>query len=129
MSDDAQGGLIRTPWFHGWNIVAVCIIAQMAALALTINCFTLFLHGWSAEFHAPVSTLTISVALFSLGAAITSTFIGMAVDRFPARWLFGGALAGLALFHLLMSFATAGWQVVALYVVILPLAVAKLISR
>jgi MFS family permease len=110
-------------WYHGWNIVTVCILSQVAALGLTLNCLSLFLHGWSVEFHTPISTLALSVTLFSLGSAVVSPFIGVFADKYSARWLFGGALAALALFHVAIGFLGAGWQIVALYAVILPLAV------
>jgi hypothetical protein len=30
-------------YYHGWNIVGMCVAVQVAALGLTLNCFSLFL--------------------------------------------------------------------------------------
>jgi MFS family permease len=110
-------------WYYGWNIVAVCVLSQVAALALTLNCFTLFLHAWTHEFGIPVSTLAFSVTIFSVGCAIVCPFAGAAADRFPARWVFGAALIGLVAFHAAIGFVTAGWQIVLLYSALLPIAI------
>jgi hypothetical protein len=42
-------------WYHGWNIIAVCILSQVAANGLTYNTYSLFLRDWSAQLHAPIS--------------------------------------------------------------------------
>jgi hypothetical protein len=53
-------------WYHGWNIVAVCIVSQVAANGLTYNAFSLFLRDWSRELHAPISRLQLAVKVFSV---------------------------------------------------------------
>jgi MFS family permease len=119
----ANAGARPFRWYHGWNIVTVCILSQAASLALTVNCFSLFLPSWTHQFHVPVSQLSISVLAFSLISAIVVPFAGAATDRFPARWIFGLALLALVGFHAAMGFTTAGWQIVLLYMALLPLAV------
>jgi MFS family permease len=116
---------LRSPslWYHGWNVVALCVLVQIAALGLTLNCFSLFLHDWTREFGMPVSDFALGISIFSLGCALVAPFAGLAADRVPARWLLSAMLLALALFHLALSFANGGWQVVALYAVLLPVAV------
>ena len=82
----------RRGWYHGWNIVGVCIAAQMAGMALTMNCFSLFLPDWTREFEVPVSTIALGITLFSLAVVASSYLIGVCVDRYPIRRLFGGAV-------------------------------------
>jgi len=118
-------GARRPPlWYHGWNVVGVSVLSQVAALALTMNCFSLFLHDWTREFGVPVSTLAMSISLFSIGCMITAPLAGLAADRYPARWVFGGALAGLAAAHVAIGFTTAAWQVVLIYALVLPFVIA-----
>ncbi|MET0360274.1 MAG: MFS transporter [Sphingobium sp.] len=109
-------------WYHGWNIVATCVMCTAFALALTMNCFSLFLPGWTKEFGVPVSSIALSITLFSLGTALLSVFIGICADRYPARWLFGGGLVVLAAAHLLVALSQAVWQIIAIYVVLMPVA-------
>jgi MFS family permease len=107
-------------WYHGWNIVAACVIAQAAVMSLPINAFSLFLGIWSKELHAPISTLLISMTALSLASAVYSPITGTLADKYPARLLFGAGLLGGALLALAISFVTAPWQLLALYAVVVP---------
>jgi MFS family permease len=109
-------------WYHGWNIVAVCVLSQIAANGLTYNAYSLFLRDWSAELHAPVSQLQLPIAGMALVAAMLSPLVGVLADKYPARRLLGWGLIGMAIFYLAISAATATWQIVALYALLAPLA-------
>lgn len=111
------------PWYHGWNIVGLCILVQIAALGLTLNCFSLFLHDWTREFGLPVSEFAFGITIFSIGCAVVAPFSGLAAARFPARWLLASLLVVLICFHLILSYAKNGWQIVGLYALLLPAAV------
>jgi MFS family permease len=113
----AERAPTRFGWYHGWNIVAVGILSQVAALALSVNCFSLFLPYWAKEFSTPISVLAFGYTLFSVVSAVCAVIAGVVADRFPARWIFGLALIGLAVFHAAIGFATAAWQIIALYAV------------
>lgn len=115
----------RTPrlWYHGWNIIAVCILAQIACNGLTINTFSLFLRDWAADLHTSISSLQLAPAAMGLASSICAAFLGGFADRKPSRWLFTIGLVGLAVFYLMASFVSAPWQIVALYGSLLPLGV------
>jgi MFS family permease len=109
-------------WYYGWNIVAVTILAQVAANGLTYNAFSLFVHQWSTDLHAPISQLQLAVAAMALVCALAAPVIGTFADKYPARRLLGCGLAGIGLFYLAVSMATAAWQVIALYGLLVPVA-------
>ena len=111
-------------WYHGWNIVVVTILSQVAANGLTYNTFSLFVREWSTDLHAPISQLQLAVAAMALFAALASPAIGALADKYPARRLFGCGLLGIAAFYLAISVTTAAWQVIALYGLFVPLALA-----
>ncbi len=121
-------GDYRAGWYHGWNIVAVCVISGIAANALPVNAFSLFLHDWSLQFGAPVSTFQIGFAAFGIGCALIAPWIGTLADRYPVRRMFAVGLAGMALFCLGVSLASKVWQYLALFAVLLPFAVATTTS-
>jgi MFS family permease len=102
-------------WYHGWSIVAVCVLSQVAVSGLTVGPFSLFLHGWSVELHSPISTFTLGFSAFGLISALLSPLAGICADKYPSRYLFGSGLLVIALACLAMSLATATWQVVALF--------------
>lgn len=114
----------RPLWYHGWTVVAACVLSQVAVLALTFNCFSLFLVDWTRDFGVPVSTIALSVSMFSIFCMLTAPLFGIAADRFPARWVFGLALVGAGAVHALIGFTTEAWQVVAIYGLLLPLVIA-----
>jgi MFS family permease len=113
---------IRRGWYHGWNVVLVCVLAQVAANGLPINAFSLFLHDWSVDLNAPISSLQLSLAALGLFSAVFSPIVGPLADKYPARWLMGGGILGIAAFNFAVSFVTARWQLLALFMIVLPLA-------
>jgi MFS family permease len=117
-----MAGETRLGWYYGWNIVAVCVIAGIAASALPINAFSLFLAGWGADLHVPVSTLQLGIGGCGLGCALVSPLIGLIADKYPGRWLISIGLALMAVFCVGISAVTAVWQYIALYAVLLPVA-------
>jgi MFS family permease len=105
-------------WYHGWNIVAVCILSQAMGNGLTYNALSLFLNGWSQELNTPISHLTLTVTIMGTVAAIVSPFVGALADKYPARRLLVGGLLGMAVFYVCVGSVTASWQLLALYGVI-----------
>src|ERR1700731_4923799 len=116
------GSVRQHGWYHGWNIVAVCVLSQVAANGLTYNAYSLFLRDWSQELHAPVSQLQLPIAGMALVAALISPMVGVLADKYPARRLLGWGLLGMALFYVAISTVTATWQIAALYAALAPLA-------
>jgi MFS family permease len=109
-------------WYYGWNIVIATIVSQIAANALIYNCFSLFVRGWSVDLHVPVSQLQLCVTALALLCALFSPIVGAMADRYPARRLLLLGLAGTVLFYVAASFVTAGWQLIALYGLLAPIA-------
>ena len=109
-------------WYHGWNIVAVAVLSQIAANGLALNSMSLFLHDWASDLHAPISQLLLAILPFSAAVSISSPFIGTLADKYPARLLFIPGLIGIAAFCLLISMAVSVWQIWALYGGLFPLA-------
>jgi MFS family permease len=113
----------RRGWYHGWNIVAVCVLSSAVANGLPVNAFSLFLQDWSAQLHAPISFFQLGLAALGLFSAFFSPYVGVLSDKYPARWLMGGGLSVMALFCIGVSLVRMSWQLLALFIVILPIAV------
>ena len=111
----------RALWYHGWNIVAVAILSQIAGNGLALNSMSLFLHDWARDLHAPISALLVAILPFSVIVSISSPLIGALADRYPARLLIAIGLTGMVAFCLLMSLADATWQVWMLYGILFPI--------
>jgi len=114
MNADAHAVRPRA-WYHGWTIVAVCILCQSVANGLTYNALSLFLRGWSVDLHTPISRLTLGVAIMGTMCAVISPLVGALADKYPARRLFVCGLLGMALFYVGVGSMTAAWQLLVLY--------------
>jgi MFS family permease len=111
-------------WYYGWNIVAVLVIAQIAANGIALSAFSLFLSAWSADLKTPISTLALAMTPMTIVGAFAGSVIGGLADRYPARWLLGGGILGMAAFNLGVSLVTQVWQLLALYGGVLPVVIA-----
>ncbi|HKT14790.1 MAG TPA: MFS transporter [Allosphingosinicella sp.] len=105
----------RGLWYHGWNIVVLVVLSQIAANGLALNSMSLFLQDWSRDLHAPISALLLATLPFAIVISLSSPFIGMFADKYPARLLIASGLIGIVIFCLLMSVANATWQIWVLY--------------
>lgn len=115
---DAAEDLMRPRqgwWYHGWTIVAVCVMSMAVANGLTYNALSLFLKPLATELHTQISTLTLGLGGMVFVCAALSPVIGTLADKLPARRLLGIGLLGMALFYVGISFITAPWQFLALY--------------
>ena len=114
---------IKTPWYHGWNIVTICIVVQMAGLGVMANCFSFFLEHWSRDFDVPISTLVLAITLFSIPSALLAPCVGWAIERFSVRRVMLCGMLGIVLSYTLVGLATRGWHVIAIYALLFPLAI------
>ena len=123
LSRGRAGLRLKTPWYHGWNIVGICILMQMTVLGVMVNCFSFFLEGWSRDFHQPISLFVLGISFFAIPAACCMPFTGWVVERWSlARVMLIGYLA-VAAAYVLIGFAPNGWAIVLVYVLLLPPAV------
>jgi OFA family oxalate/formate antiporter-like MFS transporter len=118
-----RGAVARRGWYYGWNIVAVCVVSQLAANGLATSSFSLFLHDWSVQFHCTISTLQLGFVAYGSTNALISPLIGVLVDRYHIRLVFGIGLASISIMCLAVSFSTAAWQILVLYTVLLSIAI------
>ncbi|GAC1613123.1 MAG: MFS transporter [Novosphingobium sp.] len=104
----------RRGWYHGWNIVGVTILTQIAANGMAINANSLFLRKFSEDMHAPISSFLIGLMAVGVFSSLLSPFVGKQADRFPARSILLAGLIGLVIFHVGVSYMTSPWHYVVL---------------
>ena len=109
-----------TVWYHGWNVVAACVLSVIMARGIPVNSFSLFVHDWSQELQVPISTLQLMMAPLALTCAVIAPIIGGFADKYPARWLYGAGLLGTSLLLLSASAVQSFWQLAAIYALLLP---------
>lgn len=115
---------MQLPWSYSWNVVGLTLIFQAITIGTLIYCFALFVVPWLETFEISRSRVMIAITLLQLGVGIMSPFAGRAMDALSMRGLVVlGALA-LSLGLLLASFATAMWQIIVIYALVLPVGMA-----
>ena len=103
--------LARTPWFYGWNIVAIAVTYQAITYGIAIYGFTFWVPFWEAEFSAGRGNIMLIFMAIQVGMAIFAPLAGRAADRLPIRWLVltGGLFYAVGL--ALSAYAQALWQI------------------
>lgn len=114
---------LNTPWYHGWNIVGICVLLQMTVLGVMANCFSFFLEGWSRDFNQPISLFVLAIAIFTIPCAFLAPIAGWAVERWSVRRVMLLGYAGVAACYVLIGFAPNGWTIVLVYALLLPVTV------
>ncbi len=112
---------MRSGWYYGWTIVAVCVLCQFAVNALTYSTYTLYLQDWSRDFHVPVSALQLAMLGMMMVVAAACPIVGIFVDRFSTKYILVCGLVGMALFYVAVSLAARSWQLIALYSLLAPI--------
>ena len=102
-------------WGHGWTVLAVAIVFQAMVVGIVFSCFSLWVTPWMQEFHVGRAVLFTANSGATLSTGVMMLFAGSAMDRHPMRLLIIGGMATLALGLVLISLATAVWQIIVLY--------------
>jgi MFS family permease len=110
-------------YYYGWNIVALCVLAQLFTLGIALNCFSLFIPMWSKEMGAPVSEILLAVTIFTFLGPGLGPFIGWAADRVSSHILIGAGLFVCAIAYLAGAFVKTPGQLIGLYALLVAPAV------
>ena len=97
--------------FHGWRIVSIASPAQAVSTGLTFYVYGLFLAPIEAEFGASRLAATLGLTLLIVVQGCISPLLGRMMDRGSIRAIMAGGALLQALGMLLLSLATAFWQV------------------
>jgi MFS family permease len=111
-------------WHYGWNVVGVTLIFQAVTIGILVYCFALFLVPWVEAFGASRGRVMFAITALQIGVGLLSPFVGRAMDALAIRWLVIGGAAAVAVGLWLASLATALWQIVLLYALVLPIGMA-----
>lgn len=109
--------LLKTPWYFGWNIVAVTLVFQAVLFGSIFFSYTLWVGEWrdDASLGASLTMLMVPLTILNLAQSFIAPFAGHAMDRYSIRGLVctGGIFAGLG--FAAISQVTAFWQVTVIY--------------
>jgi MFS family permease len=101
--------------FRGWWIVAVGLLSQAITVGLTIIPFGFFTTPIVEEFGASRAQVQAGLALFMLAMTGAGGLVGRLLDRGSIRAVMACGSLTMAACFLALSFATALWQLGALF--------------
>jgi MFS family permease len=102
-------------WSHGWNVLVAAVVFQAVVVGIVFSCFSLWVTPWVQEFHVPRALLMTANSGATLSTGVLMLFAGSAMDRYPMRRLIVAGIVALATGLVLISLASAIWQIIALY--------------
>ncbi len=109
-------------WYYGWNVLALVVVLQALTIGLLFTSFSFWIEPWGEQFGVGRGEVLFIVTVFNLIVGFLGPVVGTAVDRFSKRWLTVIGLTALALGLSLISVVESFWQIFAIYVVLMPVA-------
>ncbi len=110
-----------TPWYWGWNVLVFSVLVQGFTFGLIFSSFALWVAPWMEAFDGSRAEIMLAIMFAQIGGAIASPFVGQALDRFPTRVVMSGGVAAFACGAVLLTFATALWQISIIYLIFMAL--------
>lgn len=106
--------LMRTPWFYGWNVVAIGMAWQAMTFGIALYCFTFWIPLWMRDFGVDRGDVLALFFAIQISMGLLAPFSGRAMDSMSIRMLvclglfgFAAALALSALAESLIGVALA----------------------
>jgi MFS family permease len=97
--------------FHGWWLLGVAFLCQFVNLGVLTYSFGLILAPMANEFGSTQLQVTLNVSAMILVAGIMSPYLGVIIDKKSLKLMFALGSVSICLSLVLLSFATAMWQV------------------
>ena len=72
--------MFRTPWYYGWNVIAVTVLYQAIVMGFTMSCFAFVAVAWIDEFGASRRDVMFAITIASLAMGFAAPFAGRALD-------------------------------------------------
>lgn len=105
---------MRTPWFYGWNVVAIGMAWQAMTFGIALYCFTFWIPLWMRDFGVDRGDVLALFFAIQISMGLLAPFSGRAMDSMSIKLLvcvglfgFAGALALSAMAGSLVGVALA----------------------
>ena len=79
--------LMRTPWFYGWNVVAIGMAWQAMTFGIALYCFTFWIPLWMRDFGVDRGDVLALFFAIQISMGLLAPFSGRAMDSMSIRML------------------------------------------
>jgi MFS family permease len=114
----------NTPWYFGWNVIAVSIVLQTVLFAIALGSFTFLVPSWTQDFGVQASRIVLASTLMSIGLTAAAPFIGRLADTASMRLLMSAGLVVFSIGLVLIAGASKAWHLLAVYALFMPVGLA-----
>jgi MFS family permease len=115
MTEETRPFRLPTPWYYGWNMIAVGIGCQLIVYGVIVSCFSFWVAPWMEEFASERAPILVAATATLVISALISPLAGRLLDRWSVRYVMGTGLVCFASGLLLLSLAATLFQVVLFY--------------
>ena len=112
---------MSVPPHYRWLIVFTTLINQAFSVGILIYSFALFVVPWLEEFSVSRGQIMLAIFALQVSVGLVSPLLGRLLDSRSLRWLFIGGVLCTSSGLLLLSQATAFWQVLLIHATLLPI--------
>lgn len=105
--------------YYGWNIVGVCLVFQAIVFGVIFFSFTLWVVPWMEEFKISRGLVMSGYTAMTFFIGAIMPFAGRALDKGSIRLLICLGAFSFAAGLTLVSLATAPWQILAAYALLI----------
>jgi|SRR5690625_1497354 len=109
------------PWYQGWTVLGTMMAVQAFGFGI-YGSFTFWVNPWMEEFGASRSQIMLALMTTNLAMSLLSPFVGKAMDTIPIHRIVAAGIALFALGLILIANATAMFQIILVYAVLIGLA-------
>lgn len=106
-------------WYYGWNVIAVGLVFQAVTFGIALFCFTFWVEPWMVEFNVGRGQIMTIMVILNVVMGVAAPFAGPAMDKLSIRVLVTAGTICFAAGLALASFATALWQIILIYGVLI----------
>ncbi|MFT7654156.1 MAG: MFS family permease [Candidatus Azotimanducaceae bacterium] len=106
---------------YRWLIVATTLVNQAFSVGILIYSFALFVVPWLEEFSVSRGQIMLAIFALQVSVGLVSPLLGRLLDNRSLRWLFIGGAVCTSSGLLLLSQATAFWQVLLIHATLMPI--------
>ncbi len=112
--------LLLPPPHYRWYILALTLVNQAVVVGILIYSYALFVVPWLDEFGISRSHAMLAIFLFQIMCGVFSPVLGRLMDQHSMRRLVLTGCLCLSLGLLLLSRASAFWQIILIHATLLP---------
>lgn len=108
--------------FYGWWLVGVAFLVQMVSSGAVIYSYSVVAVPLGETFQASRLTMMLGMTAMTMAGGALGPLLGHAIDHGSLRRMMALGAGALAAGYSLLSITTASWQVIAIYALVMSLA-------